>query len=80
MARLYTISDTHREDSADLSEGTDLMRVKSVVCVPLIRKSKMRGLTYVVTVTKPNGFRRMGNNISGKGFVLSSFIARSVTT
>jgi hypothetical protein len=45
MARLYTISDTRREDEADLSEGTDLMSVKSVVCVPLIRKSKIRGLT-----------------------------------
>jgi len=46
------MSDTHREDEADLSEGMQLLRLKSVVCVPLIRKSKMRGLIYVDTVTK----------------------------
>ena len=52
MAKLYTMSDAHREDEADLSEGRELLRLKSVVCVPLISKSKMRGLIYVDTVTK----------------------------
>jgi len=80
MVRLYIISDTRRDDEADLSESTDLMRVQSVMYVPLISKSKIRGVIYVDSVTKPNGFRRMGNNISGKGLVLSSMIGRSFTT
>jgi hypothetical protein len=60
MVRLYIMPGTHREGKPDLSKSTDLMRVKSVMCVPLISKSKIRGVIYVDTVIKPNGFRRLG--------------------
>ena len=80
MVRLYIMSDTRRGDEPDLSKSTELMRVKSVMCVPLISKSKIRGVIYVDSVIKPNGFRTMGNNIPGKGLVLSSIIGISFTS
>ncbi len=50
--------DTRHEDEADLSESMQVMKVKSVMCVPLISKSKIRGVIYVDTVTQPYGFRK----------------------
>ncbi|NVM25178.1 MAG: FHA domain-containing protein [Desulfobacterales bacterium] len=50
--------DTHTEDEADLSESLRLMRIRSVMCVPLISKSEIRGVIYVDSVSKPHGFRR----------------------
>jgi len=50
--------DTGREDEAHLSESMQLMKIKSVMCVPLISRSKIRGVIYVDSVTKPHGFRK----------------------
>lgn len=50
--------DTHQEDEADLSESMELMKVRSVMCVPLISRSKIRGVIYVDSISKPHGFRR----------------------
>ena len=58
MVRVYIMPDTRREGEPDLSKSTDLMRVKSVMCAPLIGKSKVRGVIYLDTVIKPNGFRK----------------------
>ena len=35
-----------------------LMQIRSVMCVPLISRSKIRGVIYVDTVNEPNGFRK----------------------
>jgi len=50
--------DTNQEDEADLSESMELMKVRSVMCVPLFSRSKIRGLIYVDSIGKPHGFRR----------------------
>jgi pSer/pThr/pTyr-binding forkhead associated (FHA) protein len=50
--------DTNQEDVADLSESMELMKVKSVMCVPLISRATIRGVIYVDSVNKPHGFRR----------------------
>jgi pSer/pThr/pTyr-binding forkhead associated (FHA) protein len=50
--------DTLNEDEADLSESMHSMKVRSVMCVPLISRSRLRGVVYVDSVNKPNGFRR----------------------
>ncbi len=50
--------DTLSEESAELSESMKLMKIKSVMCVPLISRSKIRGVIYVDTVNEPNGFRK----------------------
>ena len=43
------------EDAAAFSDG--LVGVKSVMCVPLISRSQIRGVIYVDSVDKPYGFR-----------------------
>ncbi len=50
--------DTLNEESAEISESMKLMKIKSVMCVPLISRSKVRGVIYVDTVNEPNGFRK----------------------
>ncbi len=49
--------DTLSEDDADRSESMELMRVRSVMCVPLISRSQVRGVIYVDSVNRPHGFR-----------------------
>jgi len=50
--------DTDQEDKADLSESMQLMKIRSVMCVPLISRSKVRGVIYVDSINKPHGFRK----------------------
>ena len=50
--------DTLNEEEADLSESMHSMKVRSVMCVPLVSRSKFRGVIYVDSVNKPYGFRR----------------------
>jgi PAS domain S-box-containing protein len=52
------MSNTMREDKDDRSESMEIMKIKSVMCVPLISKSKIRGAIYVDSVSKPYGFRK----------------------
>jgi signal transduction histidine kinase len=40
------------------SESMELMKIKSLMCVPLISKSRIRGVIYVDSVHRPYGFRR----------------------
>ncbi len=56
--KAVTMLDTHAEDEADLSESIQLMKVRSVMCVPLISRSKIRGVLYIDSISKPHGFRR----------------------
>jgi 3',5'-cyclic-nucleotide phosphodiesterase len=50
--------DTNQEDKADLSESMELMKIRSVMCVPLISRSKIRGVIYVDSINRPHGFRK----------------------
>jgi sigma-B regulation protein RsbU (phosphoserine phosphatase) len=50
--------DTLNEDEADLSASMQSMKVRSVMCVPLISRSQLRGVIYLDSVNKPYGFRR----------------------
>lgn len=56
--RAVMISDTRDEEKVDLSDSIEMMQVKSVMCVPLICKSRIRGAIYVHSVNVPNGFRK----------------------
>ncbi|MGD8229384.1 MAG: GAF domain-containing protein, partial [Desulfobacteraceae bacterium] len=55
--RPITMSDTLSEDEGDRSKSMEMMRVRSVMCVPLISRSKIRGVIYVDSVNRPHGFR-----------------------
>jgi len=52
------IPNTHSQDGAELAETLELMEIGSVMCVPLVSKSQVRGVIYVDSVDKPYGFRR----------------------
>ena len=54
----------------DLLDTLKLLKIQSVMCVPLICKSKVRGVIYVDSFNNPNGFRKED---------LSLFIALSST-
>ena len=49
--------DTHLEDEADRSVSMELMKVRSILCVPLISRSKISGVVYLDSVKTPFGFR-----------------------
>lgn len=49
--------DTLSGDESERSESMEIMRVRSVMCVPLISRSQTRGVIYVDTVSRPHGFR-----------------------
>jgi GAF domain-containing protein len=50
--------DTSSEDKADLSESMEIMKVRSVMCVPLISRSQVKGVIYVDSINQPYGFRK----------------------
>ena len=52
------IPDAHAEDASELVDTLELMEIGSVMCVPLISKSAIRGVIYVDSLEKPYGFRR----------------------
>ncbi|MGD2126774.1 MAG: FHA domain-containing protein [Desulfobacteraceae bacterium] len=55
--RAIMVSDSDAEVEDDLPETLKLLKIKSVMCVPMISRSKVRGVIYVDSVTKPYGFR-----------------------
>lgn len=51
------MSNTQNEDDEDISESMQLMKVRSVICVPLISRSQVRGVIYLDSIKEPFGFR-----------------------
>jgi len=52
------LTDTELEDSEDIPESVALKQIKSVMCVPLLRKTRILGALYVHSVDKPFGYRK----------------------
>lgn len=52
------ILDTFGQDEADLSISMEMMKVRSVMCVPLTSRSKIWGVIYVDSINIPYGFRK----------------------
>lgn len=52
------MTDTLSEDKADRSESMEMMKIRSVMCVPLISRGQTRGVIYVDSVNQPFGFRK----------------------
>jgi GAF domain-containing protein len=49
--------DTLEEKEVNLSESIRISGIRSIMCVPLISRSKVMGVIYVDSVHKPHGFR-----------------------
>jgi len=52
------IQDVSDEKEAALSDTLKLLRIGSVMCLPMISGSKFRGVLYVDSFEKPHGFRK----------------------
>lgn len=52
------ISDVNGPDRPEFTMTLDLEEIKSVMCVPLLFRSQIRGVIYVDTVSKAHGFRK----------------------
>jgi len=53
-----SMSDTSEEEDVDLSDSMKALKIRSVMCVPLISRSKVRGAIYVDSLSIPHGFRK----------------------
>jgi sigma-B regulation protein RsbU (phosphoserine phosphatase) len=51
------MADTSREDIAALSESMEMMKIKSVMCAPLISKSQAQGVVYLHSVNTLQEFQ-----------------------
>jgi len=56
--KAVVMSNTSSEDKANLSESMEIMKVRSVMCVPLISRSQVKGVIYVDSINQPYGFRK----------------------
>jgi 3',5'-cyclic-nucleotide phosphodiesterase len=52
------LDDQGETEADDLPDTLKLLTIKSVMCVPLMSKSKVRGVIYVDSFKTPNGFRK----------------------
>ncbi len=53
-----SVLDTLEEKEINLSESIRVSGIRSIMCVPLISRSKVMGVMYLDSVNKPKGFRK----------------------
>ena len=56
--KAVSLTDTLGQDNLEPSRSMVLMKIRSVMCVPLISRSQVRGVIYVDSVNKPFGYRK----------------------
>jgi GAF domain-containing protein len=54
----YVVSNVQTEDETGLVNTLKVLKIESVMCVPLICRSKILGVIYVDSIERPYGFRR----------------------
>jgi len=54
----YVLSNVQTEDKTSLVNTLKVLKIESVMCVPLICRSKILGVIYVDSIERPYGFRR----------------------
>ena len=52
------IPDTQAEEDVELLESLKLLKIRSVMCVPLISRSQKLGAIYLDSLKRPRGFRK----------------------
>lgn len=55
--RPYVVSDA-KTDAGEFSDTLELLKIESVMCVPLTSRSEVLGAIYVDSLERPYGFRR----------------------
>lgn len=56
--KAFRLLDTFGADSEELSESIQLMKIRSALCVPMISRSRVRGVIYLDSLKEPYGFRK----------------------
>jgi transcriptional regulator with GAF, ATPase, and Fis domain len=51
------ISNTYSKEDIEYSKTSELIKTGSVICLPLISRSQIRGFIYIDTIAKTDGFR-----------------------
>lgn len=66
---VISVSNTSDMAPSDLVENMDTLKIRSVLCVPMIAHSRIRGAIYVDSLQGPHGFREedllLLNSLSG---------------
>jgi len=57
LKEAFMISDADTQAGEDVPDTLKLLNIKSVMCVPLMNRSKLMGALYVDSITRPYGFR-----------------------
>ncbi|MBW1767654.1 MAG: FHA domain-containing protein [Deltaproteobacteria bacterium] len=55
-SKALMMADTRQEDQEELSDSIEMMRLRSIMCTPLISKSGIRGVIYVHSTSALPGF------------------------
>lgn len=56
--KIIRMSDTRYEAKEDFSDGNDTAQIGSILCVPMISSSEVRGALYIDSIRGPYGFRK----------------------
>lgn len=56
--KAISMLDTFSENDVDLSESIKVMRIRSLLCVPLVSNAQIRGAMYFDSLREPHGFRK----------------------
>jgi GAF domain-containing protein len=55
--RPFAVSNVETEEESSLVDTLKLLKIQSVMCVPLMRRSRLFGIVYVDSLNRPYGFR-----------------------
>ena len=56
--KAVVVSDSEHQGEGDLPETLKLLKIRSVMCVPMVSKTRTMGVIYVDSITRPYGFRK----------------------
>jgi len=73
------ISNTYSKEDIEYSKTSELIKTGSVICVPLISSSQIRGFIYIDTIAKTDGFRSEDFELlNALSYVIALIIENSV--
>lgn len=55
--RPFSIADVETEEENGLVDTLKVLKIQSLMCVPLVRRSSVYGVVYVDSLSRPYGFR-----------------------
>jgi pSer/pThr/pTyr-binding forkhead associated (FHA) protein len=55
--RPFAVSNVETEEESSLVDTLKVLKIQSVMCIPLMRRSKVFGVIYVDSLSRPYGFR-----------------------